>query len=148
MLALSPRDDDDDDDDISNDALGNDNNENENTLEGCEVKVWWADDERYYQGVVQEYEALSGRHRVQYSESEWEFLLLGGEGYVLLAPADRIARWRRRLGRAAEQRDGQQGQQREQREQREAAAGQQEVDQHEQEVASSSSRKRARRSEL
>jgi hypothetical protein len=61
-------------------------------LSGCDVKVWWSGDNTYYTGRVGEYDRESGRHRVQYQDSEWEFLHLSGEGYLLHMDAERLAR--------------------------------------------------------
>lgn len=61
-------------------------------LAGCEIKVWWDGDSRYYKGVIEEFDAVSGRHRVQYDGSEWEFVKLEREGYCVHLPADRLAR--------------------------------------------------------
>ena len=44
----------------------------------------------YYQGVIEEFDTQSGRHRVQYSDSEWEFINLKGEGYIVHVPPERL----------------------------------------------------------
>jgi len=59
-------------------------------LSGYRIKVWWSGDKKYYQGVIEEFDAQSGRYRVQYDGSEWEFIKLEGEGYSLLVPPDRL----------------------------------------------------------
>lgn len=47
------------------------------------VQVWWQDDEQYYSGVVQAYDAASERHCVLYDDREWEFINLGTEPVLL-----------------------------------------------------------------
>lgn len=50
------------------------------------VHVWWVDDARFYQGAVQAYDQLSGRHCVWYAEDgQWEFLHLGAEALLFSA---------------------------------------------------------------
>jgi hypothetical protein len=61
-------------------------------LIGCEVKVWWDGDNKYYKGVIEEFDTQSGRHRVQYDGSEWEFISLKGEGYTLHVAPERLTR--------------------------------------------------------
>ena len=59
-------------------------------LVSCAVRIWWSGDDRYYEGVLKDYDSLSGRHRVQYSEDEWEFLRLSGEGFVIRIIPDEL----------------------------------------------------------
>jgi hypothetical protein len=37
---------------------------------GRRVGVWWADDKRYYNGVVKDYKASNGKHQVVYDDGE------------------------------------------------------------------------------
>ena len=42
-------------------------------------QVWWPEDKQYYTGVLNAYDAVSGKHRVLYDDGEWEFLDLSAE---------------------------------------------------------------------
>ena len=41
---------------------------------GWNVKVWWADDAEFYEGHIDSYESVGARHRVVYTDGEWEFV--------------------------------------------------------------------------
>lgn len=57
--------------------------------------MWWAGDNRYYQGVIKEYDPSSSCHRVRYSANEWEFVRLSEEGYLINIDAEKMARLNR-----------------------------------------------------
>lgn len=45
-------------------------------LIGRRALVWWDGDTRYYEGVLADFEPVSQRHLVEYSDGEWEFVRL------------------------------------------------------------------------
>jgi hypothetical protein len=49
------------------------------SLVGKAVSVWWDDDSQFYDGHVNAFESMSGRHRVLYKDGEWTFYDLGYE---------------------------------------------------------------------
>jgi hypothetical protein len=53
-------------------------------LVGCPVKVWWTDDEVFYEGAVGAFDSFSGAHRIKYADGEWEFVNLASEPYVIM----------------------------------------------------------------
>ena len=51
---------------------------------GCDmirkrVKVWWHDDNVYYEGELNDVDSVTGRYRVLYDDGEWEFISLSQE---------------------------------------------------------------------
>ena len=61
-------------------------------ISDCEVKVWWAGDETFYEGRVEVFDKVSGKHRVRYQDTEWEFLRLSDEGYLMNLTPERLDR--------------------------------------------------------
>ena len=55
-------------------------------LLGREVQVWWNDDYCAYSGQVNAFDAMSDCHRVLYQDSEWEFVELSRETYLIAFP--------------------------------------------------------------
>lgn len=50
---------------------------------GYQIKVYWIDDKKYYDGWIEAYDELSGEHRVRYSDDEWEFIKINEEDYYI-----------------------------------------------------------------
>lgn len=50
---------------------------------GLEVRVWWHDDECYYDGIFNAYDHTSRCHRVLYEDNEWEFANFSQEVFMI-----------------------------------------------------------------
>ncbi|KAK8926638.1 hypothetical protein KSP39_PZI018027 [Platanthera zijinensis] len=48
-------------------------------LVGSKIRVWWPDDERFYDGVVQSFDRISKMHTILYNDDDIEVLLLKKE---------------------------------------------------------------------
>ena len=46
---------------------------------GRAVKVWWAQEQRWFVGLIDYFDSITQRHRVMYSDCEWEFLRIEEE---------------------------------------------------------------------
>jgi hypothetical protein len=51
------------------------------------VQVWWHDDKQFYAGIVDAFEASSGRHKVKYIDGVWEFVDLRAEPVLIAFPS-------------------------------------------------------------
>ncbi|KAH7671857.1 Tudor/PWWP/MBT domain-containing protein [Dioscorea alata] len=51
---------------------------NEN-LVGSKIKVWWPDDNRFYEGMVESFDPVSRKHKIVYYDDDVEILLLKNE---------------------------------------------------------------------
>lgn len=47
------------------------------------IKVYWIDDSKYYEGVIDALDPMSHEHRVQYDDGEWEFIKLSHQDFYL-----------------------------------------------------------------
>ncbi|XP_071705187.1 uncharacterized protein [Rutidosis leptorrhynchoides] len=54
------------------------------SLIGKKVKVWWPDDEMYYEGVVASFDATEKKHKVSYLDGEEEILNLKDEKWEII----------------------------------------------------------------
>lgn len=48
---------------------------------GKSIRVFWADDQQWYEGTVAEFDGTSQKHQVQYEDGDEEWLDLGKEKY-------------------------------------------------------------------
>ncbi|PWA42621.1 phospholipase-like protein [Artemisia annua] len=53
-------------------------------LVGKRIKVWWPDDNRYYEGVVESFDSSIKKHKVSYDGGDEELLKLNGERWELV----------------------------------------------------------------
>ncbi|XP_039120936.1 uncharacterized protein LOC120257540 isoform X3 [Dioscorea cayenensis subsp. rotundata] len=51
---------------------------NENLI-GLKIKVWWPDDNRFYEGMVESFDPVSRKHKIVYYDDDVEILLLKNE---------------------------------------------------------------------
>jgi hypothetical protein len=59
------------------------------------IKVWWADDSKFYEGRIGELDIFSGDHRVFYTDGEWEFIRLADEAFLVGISKDQASRMSR-----------------------------------------------------
>ena len=55
-----------------------------NQLLKQQIQIWWLDDQQFYHGVIQGYDAISQRHCVLYDDKQWEYLSLTTEPALFL----------------------------------------------------------------
>lgn len=80
-------------------------------LVGSRIKVWWPDDEMFYEGVVESYNASSKKHKVAYDDGDVEVLMLKKERWEFIAeeqgndpdPASNMSRGRKARGSSGQQ---------------------------------------------
>ncbi|KAM0933856.1 putative sister chromatid cohesion protein Pds5 [Dioscorea sansibarensis] len=53
--------------------------EMDESLVGLKIKVWWPDDNRFYEGVVESFDPVSRKHKIVYYDDDVEILLLKNE---------------------------------------------------------------------
>ncbi|GMG99297.1 hypothetical protein Nepgr_001137 [Nepenthes gracilis] len=53
-------------------------------LVGAKVKVWWPEDEQFYDGVVDAFDPVNKKHKVTYHDGDVEMLLLKDETWELI----------------------------------------------------------------
>ncbi|KAK1385689.1 hypothetical protein POM88_023424 [Heracleum sosnowskyi] len=53
-------------------------------LVGARIKVWWPDDEQYYEGVIESFDRAKKKHKVSYTDGDEEVLLLQKEKWELV----------------------------------------------------------------
>lgn len=53
-------------------------------LVGSRIKVWWPDDEQYYEGIVESFDRAKKKHKVSYTDGDEEVLLLQKEKWELV----------------------------------------------------------------
>lgn len=53
-------------------------------LVGAEIKVWWPDDEMFYEGAVDSFDPVSKKHKILYFDGDVEILLLKDECWEFL----------------------------------------------------------------
>ncbi|XP_027329221.1 MATH and LRR domain-containing protein PFE0570w [Abrus precatorius] len=53
-------------------------------LVGSRVKVWWPDDQMFYEGVVDYFDSATKRHKVSYDDGDEEVLLLKREKWKII----------------------------------------------------------------
>ncbi|WOL19382.1 hypothetical protein Cni_G28180 [Canna indica] len=51
---------------------------------GARIKVWWPDDEKFYDGVVAEYDRSTKKHKIDYDDGDVEILLLKKEHWEFI----------------------------------------------------------------
>lgn len=51
---------------------------------GSRVMVWWPDDKKFYEGVIEHYDPTSGKHKVIYNDGDVEVLKLEREKWKLI----------------------------------------------------------------
>jgi hypothetical protein len=62
---------------------------------GCEVKIYWEDDQKFYEGTVAALDSKASReHRIQYKDEEWGFVDISAEDYFLRLGAQRLKQFR------------------------------------------------------
>ncbi|XP_077238085.1 uncharacterized protein LOC143879538 isoform X2 [Tasmannia lanceolata] len=54
------------------------------SLVGSKIKVWWPDDEKFYEGVVDSFDKSNGKHTIHYLDDEEEVLMLKDEKWEFL----------------------------------------------------------------
>ncbi|MED6115307.1 hypothetical protein PIB30_089216 [Stylosanthes scabra] len=64
------------------------NNKDGEDLVGTRVKVWWPEDEMYYEGVIDSYDRSKKKHKVSYDDGDKEILNLKKERWEILDDAD------------------------------------------------------------
>ncbi|MED6216964.1 hypothetical protein PIB30_013179 [Stylosanthes scabra] len=67
------------------------NNKDGEALVGTRVKVWWPEDEMYYEGVVDSFDRSKKKHKVSYDDGDTEILNLKRERWEILDDADPVA---------------------------------------------------------
>lgn len=53
-------------------------------LVGCEIKVWWPLDRRFYEGAISSFDPVEKKHKVLYADGEDEMLDLSTERWILV----------------------------------------------------------------
>lgn len=53
-------------------------------LVGAKIKVWWPDDERFYDGVVDSFDRSTRKHKILYDDGDVEVLLLKNETWEFI----------------------------------------------------------------
>ncbi|KAL6331445.1 hypothetical protein AAG906_011384 [Vitis piasezkii] len=53
-------------------------------LVGSKIKVWWPDDEAFYEGVIDSFDPKESKHKVLYADGDVEVLILKEERYKLV----------------------------------------------------------------
>ncbi|KAK9683694.1 hypothetical protein RND81_10G158600 [Saponaria officinalis] len=53
-------------------------------LVGLAVKVWWPDDNEYYEGVIESFDAVKKKHKVSYTDGDVEILNLKEEKWMVV----------------------------------------------------------------
>lgn len=59
-------------------------------LVGCKIKVWWPQEKRYYDAVVESYYRGTKQHKIVYSDGDVELLVLKNERWKLVESSDVI----------------------------------------------------------
>jgi hypothetical protein len=63
----------------------------ESLLLGADVKIFWKDDHKFYEGTVAELDSRASReHRIEYRDEEWGFVLLSAEDFFLRLDPQRL----------------------------------------------------------
>ncbi|KAI3679965.1 hypothetical protein L2E82_50701 [Cichorium intybus] len=56
----------------------------DDSLIGLKVKVWWPDDKKYYEGVIESFDSAKNKHKVSYVDGDEERLNLKKEKWEIL----------------------------------------------------------------
>ncbi|KAF1865192.1 hypothetical protein Lal_00004566 [Lupinus albus] len=57
-------------------------------LVGLRIEVWWPDDREFYKGVIDSFDLVNKKHKVNYDDGEVEILHLRKEKWKIIKPAD------------------------------------------------------------
>ncbi|XP_023768730.1 sister chromatid cohesion protein PDS5 homolog C [Lactuca sativa] len=67
-----------------NNSQSNKNVKYDDSLIGLKVKVWWPDDHKYYEGVIESFDSAKNKHKVSYVDGDVETLNLKKEKWEIL----------------------------------------------------------------
>ncbi|CAI9274904.1 unnamed protein product [Lactuca saligna] len=67
-----------------NNSQANKNVKYDDSLIGLKVKVWWPDDHKYYEGVIESFDSAKNKHKVSYVDGDVETLNLKKEKWEIL----------------------------------------------------------------
>ncbi|CAJ1951403.1 unnamed protein product [Sphenostylis stenocarpa] len=56
-----------------------------NSLVGSKIKVWWPKDKTFYEGVIESYDPIKGKHKILYADGDVEVLNLKRQRWKLVA---------------------------------------------------------------